>query len=321
MGESRLPGPVCNLLKDQGWMDSGTQCRKASSPPGPEFGPEAARRRSLEIVKQAYLDHAREVSYAMQGKVLGEKGIDAVNQLLGDFGLKKPSKPARVQSFLGGKFLRMYLDGEVDPDAVEAAGQEIAAAPTFASLTRSVDSRIAKMAAASKRLPTEEELAARALKYLSYKREHGGIAFKQTLNPVIGGVSGVAVSKAVILSQEPTPKGTRVEYEIHVIFKDTYDFENERSGVYDRYRKELADHLQKDEFSQFDKKYYGAITGWDGYEQPQLDNAALFASFMYALEKKGWTPGPLAWEVTVPMRGSFTHKGKSAPKSKGKPKK
>jgi hypothetical protein len=26
---------------------------------------------------------------------------------------------------------------------------------------------------------------------------------------------------------------------------------------------------------------------------------------MYAIEKKGWTPGSLDWEVTIPVKGSI----------------
>lgn len=316
MGNSRLPGPICSKLKDWGWIDEGTTCRASSPTPGPTGDwRERARQNSVQTKKEEYLSHARQVSYAMQGKVLAEKGWNAVDELLDSFGEEddKPSKskprPPRIQSYLGGAFLRMYLDGTVDPEIVEEAGVEIGESPRFARLTTAVTKRVQrKVDRRPHHKPTEKEVAERAKKYLTWLRSKRGIAFKRTLNPVIGGVSGVDVTRAVFVKEEETPRGMRVEYEIHVVFRDTYDFENERHGVYDRYRKELAAHLQKDEFWEFDKKYFGAVAGIDAYEQPKLDNAALFASFMYALEQRGWTPGPLAWEVTVPMKGSFVYK-------------
>jgi hypothetical protein len=105
--------------------------------------------------------------------------------------------------------------------------------------------------------------------------------------------------------------------------KDTYDFGNKRSGVYDEYRKQLANHLAKNEYEKFWTDFRSEASGKG---KTKLDEAAVFASFMYAIEKKGWTPGPLPWEVTILIKGTVdihnpklvtTPKSKSAtPKSK-----
>ena len=65
MGESQLPGPVCNQLKEWGWLDDGTTCQKPSTAPGPIDWKKEARKNAARIAKENYLNHAREVSYMM----------------------------------------------------------------------------------------------------------------------------------------------------------------------------------------------------------------------------------------------------------------
>jgi hypothetical protein len=255
--------------------------------------------------KRAYLAHARAVSYAMQGKSAGGSALAWVEDLWGD---SKSKKPARVQSFLGGAFLRMYLDHEVDPDVIKRASVEIAESPEFANLQTQMNAKCqAELAQAHARQPVTEAIKAIYAKDLNRVREKSGIAFRYTLNAVIGGVTGVSVKDARILASRPkggsAGANAEIDYEVDVVFSDTYDFENRRTGVYETYRKRLAHLLALNDFTAFEAEYGGELlpTG-----KTNLDSAAIFASFMYALEKKGWTPGPLAWEVSVPMRGTTT---------------
>lgn len=264
-----------------------------------------------EIFKGQYLDHARDVSYLMQGKSGGQsakKWFDdtlkgsKVERLLKEKGVRDIPKPTTVQSFLGGTFLRMYLDGKVDPDAVEEAGEEIKASDTFKDLTAKVTKAVQAAEDKSSKTTLEAADVERVTKeHLTTLREKKGIAFRAGLNPVIGGVSKVDVKGVTALGTEDTPTGTVAMYRINVNFFDTYDFENERSGEYDRYRKNLAALLIANRFSDFWNAYQDEMLPIDSWHKTKLDNAAIFASYMYALEKKGWTPGPLSWDVTVPM--------------------
>jgi hypothetical protein len=254
----------------------------------------------------------------MQGKSLGQsakKWFDdtlkgsKVERWLKEEGVRDVAKPAPVQSFLGGKFLRMYLDGKVDPDAVKEAGDEIHASDTFKDLTMKVTKAIQAAEDKSSKTtlePTDVERIAK--EYLTTLREKKGIAFRAGLNPVIGGVSKVDVKGATALGTADTPTGTVAQYRVDVNFMDTYDFENQRSGEYDRYRKNLAALLIANKFREFWDAYQDEIVPIDSWHKTKLDSAAVFASYMYALEKKGWTPGPLAWDVTVPMEISIIQK-------------
>jgi hypothetical protein len=129
----------------------------------------------------------------------------------------------------------------------------------------------------------------------------GGLAFRYELNAVIGGVGDVDVTRVDVLPL-PTPDGTRSFYVLHLTFRDAYDFDNTRSGIYNVYRKKLAKLLADRRYPDF-WEAYGRET--IGLGTTGLDSAAIFASFMYALEKAGWTPGPLPWEVTVPLTGTI----------------
>jgi hypothetical protein len=114
-------------------------------------------------------------------------------------------------------------------------------------------------------------------------------------------VTGADVDSVRIASEKAGDKGIDRTYTIGITFYDVYDFENKRTGEYDVYRKKLAALLRADRFDDFEKAF-GVETGLvDGHRTTKLDDAAVFASFMYALEKKGWTPGGLAWKVTVPV--------------------
>jgi hypothetical protein len=238
---------------------------------------------------------ARATSYAMSGKSLAEATerdlADAWQAIAGEIGYKR----ARVQSVLGGAFLRMYLDGKVDDALVAAAGEEIAAAPEFAKLAADVQSHLARSPIDPAN--PEPELKARADGYLRSRLKHGGIAFRYELNPVIGGIGGVAAKEAT-----STAADGAIAYTIGVELTDTYDFQNKRTGEYDRYRRRLAALLAAGRYEDFWEAYLREAFGVRRITT--LDSAALFASFMYAIEAKGWTPGALTWRVVVPMRGS-----------------
>ena len=97
---------------------------------------------------------------------------------------------------------------------------------------------------------------------------------------------------------------------VNITFSDTYDFENRRYGEYDHYRKELALYLGANDFEGFESVYSReAHHPFDKkMHKTHLDNAAVFASFMYALEQKRWTPGGMKWDVTVPTEITLVSK-------------
>jgi hypothetical protein len=254
--------------------------------------------------QRAYLEHAYEVSYLMQGKSGAETALDWVEHVFSD---NNKRKPPRIQSFLGGAFLRMYLDHKVDPDIVQTAGAEIGQSPEFAKLQAEMTTKCqAELPGVHTKHTLTEQIAALYGKDLDRIRKKHGIAFKYTLNPVIGGVTGVKVSGARIVGKTPKGKNVEVSYDVDVVFSDVYDFTNKRQGVYEAYRKRLALLLAFNDFSEFEKEYFTEVQPIGKFRANHLDNAAVFASFMYALEKKGWTPGGLPWEVTVPMHGTVT---------------
>src|SRR5262249_59217297 len=91
-------------------------------------------------IRQSYLDEAYQVSYAMQGKSAYQSAskwtgetYDDVRRKIAEVRGEKPSvkgkddKPAVVQSFLGGKFLRVCLHHEVGSDAVAEGGEGVGA--------------------------------------------------------------------------------------------------------------------------------------------------------------------------------------------------
>lgn len=271
-----------------------------NSDPTGEFGLPS----SAEIVeafnREKALAVARAGSHAMTGKATAESNYRDARELYAKATRDKSYKRPRVQSVLGGAFLRMYLDHKVDPSVVKAAGEEIKKEPEFKKLQKQIERKATALGKKLLGAKADDLLKVTTNKHLQYRLKHGGIAFRYETNPIIGGVSGAEV-KSVKISQVETERGIRVDYEMDVTFTDTYDFDNKRSGAYDRYRKKLASHLAKGDYDKF----------WDAFERKLgdkkktgLDHAQIFASFMYAIEKKGWTPGPLVWDVAITMRGS-----------------
>src|SRR5438309_745709 len=105
-------------------IDKGTLAKTQHRPPGPRpYRPPHSPPSSWQIAlkKTEYLAYARSVSYVMQGKSAGEGALVEIKQELGIGG--HGSKPSRIQTVLGGAFLRMYLDGKVEPSTTAEAGE------------------------------------------------------------------------------------------------------------------------------------------------------------------------------------------------------
>jgi hypothetical protein len=253
-------------------------------------------------VKARTLSHASQVSWAMTGKSSGEAAARSARGTWAWVTGDETYKPARVQSTLGGAYLRMYLAGKVDPDTVAAAGEEMLASPEFAKLRAQVHAHLATLKPAADSAAAEAQIQKAAQAYLDRRLKYGGLAFRYELNAVIGGVGDVDVTKVDALVHSGEGGKRQVWYALHLTFRDAYDFDNARSGVYDVYRKKLAKLLIDGHYQDF-WEAYGRET--IGLGTTGLDSAAIFASFMYAVEKKGWTPGALAWDVTLPMTGTI----------------
>lgn len=194
----------------------------------------------------------------------------------------------------------MYLDGQTDPATIIKAGEEIGKSEEFAELTAKLKTHLQSQIDKKnlKSIP-KAELAKAADSYLDARKNKQGIAFKRTLNTVIGGVTNVDVEKVVLVSETPFAGGMNRKYQIGIIFYDDYDFNNKRSGEFEAYRVRLAELLLNNKFDEFEQAFTNEASPI-GNHSTKLDNAAVFAAFMYALERKGWTPGSLSWKVTVP---------------------
>lgn len=169
MSNLRWRGAVCKVLNDTEIIDIGTLCRNKSHPPGSSgLDEDALTVADIEAKKSAYLRYARLVSFAMQGKSALDKSLNWIDEALYDIGIADEKKTRRVQSFLGGAFLRMYLDGKVDSEIVEQAGKEIAASKTFEKLENKLNKRIQNIANKSPRKElTEQEIASYAKRHLN----------------------------------------------------------------------------------------------------------------------------------------------------------
>jgi hypothetical protein len=195
--------------------------------------------------KKKYLDLAYATSYAMQAKSEFDSAESWIEKLKDGSG----AKPRRVQSILGGAFLRMYLDGKTNPDQIAAAGKEIGESPEFKALCEELNKYLqGKVSLLDLSRMQEENLRRLADEHLKAIKAKRGIAFRYTLNAVIGGVTGVTVKSVNHLEDKTTPSGYIRKYRVDINFSDTYDFENKRYGEYDHYRKQLARYLIANDF-------------------------------------------------------------------------
>lgn len=300
-GSTQGAGPL-GTAANSPIIDRGTLARTQHLPPGAQSHASLGTWQ-VSAKRTEYLAYARSVSYLMQAKSEGEGALAWMGKELRQLGISSDSKPARVQSALGGAFLRMYLDGKVDAGIVANASEEIGQSTEFKHISVELNSYLQATIDRLKIGTIDPgKLAKMADHHLKSIKAKSGIAFRATLNAVIGGVTDVAVKAVTRLGQVDTPKGLAGRYRIDITFYDVYDFGNKRYGEYDRYRKELARHLLANDFEQFEELYsQEAHHPFDqAMRKTKLDNAVVFASYMYALEKKRWTPGGLAWDVTVP---------------------
>src|SRR5262249_4568516 len=184
MAGQRSPGVLGQVRKLFEDIDRGTLNLQRTPPPGPVGHHRGVVNDSdsIERHKQLYLEEARGVSYAMQAKAVLHIGSQ--------------------QSILGGKFLRMYLDGKLDPDVAEAAGSEIAVSKEYIRLSSDTTAHVQSSVHVLGRPLTEHEVAMAARQYLQRRKKSSGIAFRGPLNPVIGGITGIEIGqKARFLSR------------------------------------------------------------------------------------------------------------------------
>jgi hypothetical protein len=278
----------------------GTESKGVSAP----VASEPAATLDEQINRAKALAVAYSGSYAMTGLYESESALRSARDLYAAAMGDRSYRRQPVQSVLSGGFLRMYLDHKVDPTLVSLAGQEIRQEPEFKKLEGQLQDMaqhlgtrlLADKGGALLRDSADKLVQARM------KPGGGGLAFRYQTNPIIGGAERVSVTAARIIKY-PAATGTVVDYDIDLDFADTYDFDNKRTGMYDKYRKELASHLLKSEYDTF-WTAFETETAASGKGRTKLDSAGVFASFMYAIERKGWTPGGLAWHVSIPARGT-----------------
>lgn len=294
-------------------IDAGTNNQHLTPAPADRYadvGPSAAVRLAKKF---EYLAIARSTSYAMEGRSAWQTMVTwehHVQNWLHDNTNRVPKagKPPRIQSFLGGAFLRMYLDGKVDSVVVAMAGKSIGESAEFVQLGGDLARHLqnAVNSGHMQQIAPDRVLVLAEAFLKARKKGVKGIAFRNTLNTVIGGVSGVQVDGVELTEERAEADRKLRRYRIDITFTDTYDFQNERSGEYDRYRKRLAQLLLADQYDKFDKEFGNEANPFGTHHKTKLDDAAVFASFMYALEKKKWTPGGLTWSVTVPAEATLT---------------
>jgi hypothetical protein len=286
------PGPTCTVGGSGRGRVPGPLCGSKQAANG-----HAAKDPTEEPRKKAqYLDYARSVSYLMEAKSVEQSTEKWLHV-----------RPARIQSDLGGPFLRMYLKGQKDPKLIAEAGKEIGADDQFHDLVKEL-TRFLQTQADQGRFSSDQtdRIKAIADAHLKAIRKSRGIDFRRNLNTVIGGVGGIAVD--AVTRDAAAGAGLGIAYQVKIHISDTYHFNNHREGDQDRYRKLLSQLLSARDFDKFEETYDAEATlGLDSLPHPflgrkwqSLDDATIFASFMYALEMNGWTPGGLDWDVVVP---------------------
>lgn len=207
------------------------------------------------------------------------------------------------KSSLGGDMLRMYLRGQVDHSVVSKIAAEVAASDSFSGLTDLVAGSLRLKANRDfKSLPSAKQIETESRRFLKEWKKNHGIAFRGKLNPVVGGVTQVdVVGPARIISTSTTDKTSTIDFQINVSFQDRYDFNNTRTGAYETYRQHLYSLLLKGEYLTFAADYHSE------FYLGSLGKLRVFASFMYAIERFGLTPGALTWSTVVPMRAKCVY--------------
>ena len=305
-GKGRTPGPTCASKPSGHWNSPGQRTR---SPPKHRPGTSIL---TDQEKKSLYLEYARGVSYAMEGK------SEAQSMWRRAFGKKGDWDP----SPLGGAFLRMYLDGKTDPEVIAAAGKEIGGDEQFQTKVVKVLTDFLQAQVSLGRLRKEESDRIRLLgdQHLKAILKKPGIELRKELNVIIGGVEAIGVDSATFISDTPTDTGSIAKYRVDIRIGDEYHFKNIRHGEQDKFRRELAGYLHARRFGKFEDAYNAessvgigtsyipALPHFSGARKTHLNDAAIFACFMYALEVNGWTRG-LRWDVVIPVQIdlSFVH--------------
>jgi hypothetical protein len=307
------PGSACTVRGSGGGRTPGSLCGSKPGAMAQRRPEDSAKAAEEQRKKSQYLSYARSVSYAMDAKSEGQ----SIEKWL--------HMNVRVQSDLGGAFLRMYLKGQKDPNLIADAGKAIGGDDQFNDLIKGLNQYLQSEADQGRFLSDQtDKLKAMAdARLQAIKRSPGGISFRRNLNTVIGGVGGIAVD--AVTRDSSAGAGPAVKYQLKIHMSDTYHFNNHREGDQDRYRKLLRGLLSAGKFDQFEEAYNAEATlGIDSLPHPglsrkwkALDDATIFASFMYALEMNGWTPGGLKWDVVVPTEITLVFK--PPPKAPGQP--
>jgi hypothetical protein len=193
----------------------------------------------------------------------------------------------------------MYLDQQLDHELLANAGAAITASQHFASLRADIEKALQSTADGRAAALSADEVRMAADKLVKRQIAKGLEWRKDGLNPVIGGVGGLSVDAAKQTGVQED--GKRFLYELRVTVNDTYDFSNKRTGNYAHTREELARLLAGNRFNEFECKLRTLGFTENSFIQ-KSGYTSLFAAFMYALEKRGWTGPGIAWKVTLPMR-------------------
>ena len=296
------PGPLCTVRGTGSGKKPGTagqDAHAAQTHSGAPTASDAAR-------KQFYLEYARSVSYAMEAKA---KGQQLEHGLLG--------KKGQVQSALGGAMLRMYLDGKKDPGIVTEAGEAIGEDEQFQALVvKEVNDYLqAQIAHGNLQKNQTDKVRLLADQHLKAVKNRRGIDLRKHLNAVIGGVGFISVEWAKQIREASTAKGTAVTYSVNIRIGDTYNFHGHRTGEQAMLRTKLAHLLAARDYAKFEATYndeasFGLGSSYlplphFGSKRTHLDDAGVFACFMYALEDNHWTT-PLYWDVVVPVEITLT---------------
>jgi hypothetical protein len=233
-------------------------------------------------------------------------------------------KKGQVQSALGGAMLRMYLDGKKDPGTVAEAGKEIGEDEQFyAFVVKEVNDYLqAQITPGNLQKNQTDKMRLLADQHLKAIKKRRGIDLRKHLNAVIGGVGFIAVESVKQVREVVTAKGTAVTYSVDIRIGDTYNFHGHRTGEQAMLRTKLAHQLAARDFDKFEATYndeasFGLGSSYlplphFGSKQTHLDDAGVFACFMYALEDNHWTT-PLYWDVVVPVEIKLTFPLSQAP--------
>jgi hypothetical protein len=298
-GNFRSRNPLCAAFESIGVEDVGW-CKPRQ---GHINSPAAVEAEEIARRKAAYLHLARATSYIMPVRSFYRSTWNAARRAL-----DPDAKPEDEESILGGRFLRMYLDQSIDRELIEEAGIAIQESADFAKLRNELCVQLQRAADRTKSPLDSAAVRAIADKHVKSMIAKGIKWQSGGLNPVIGGVGGLEVPTAELVSRQHVPGVHQavVVYQLTLVVKDTYDFENSRGGEYDRLRKELAQLLANNRFVDFEARL--ADYGFDPNSAfiRTYRYTSLFASFMYALEKRGWTGPGVPWQVRLPMTVQFT---------------